>query len=93
MKQITLKRVITWLLATESNTTIRIGTDEGTGWVFANYSVNDFWFDAMPIEFEKFLDREVIQMYEDKAIPADGYLPYLKPALCIVIEGRENGLW
>ena len=96
MKKITLNRVIRWLLATEGNTIIRIGTNGGTGWLFANYSVNDFWFDALSVEFEKYLNREIIAMYEDGERPHIKGINdciALKPALCIVIEGRENGLW
>lgn len=93
MKKITLRRVLNWLLATEGNTIIRIGTKKGSGWVFANYSVNDFWFDVIPEEYEKLLSRDVVEMYESEARPGSKDCEMLKPALCIVIEGRENGLW
>jgi len=93
MKKITLRRVLNWLLATEGNTIIRIGTKLGSGWLFANYSVNDFWHDVIPVEYENLLTRDVIEIYESKGRPRSKDCEELKSALCIVIEGKENGLW
>lgn len=96
MKKITLGRVIQWLMGTESSTIIRIGTDDGKGWLFANYSVADFWYDVLPVEYQYLLAREVIKMYEDcernLITKQNGESP-LKAALCIIVEGNENGLW
>lgn len=90
---ITLRRVLKWLLATEPNIIIRIGTKKGSGWLYANYTVSDFCNDIIPIEHEKLLIREVVEMYESEGRSASKDCEALKPALCIVIEGRENGLW
>lgn len=93
MKKITLKRVLNWLLATEGNTIIRIGTKNGSGWLFANYSVNDFWYDVIPVEYENLLNRDVVGMYESESRPGGKDCEALKSALCLIIEGKENGLW